>query len=148
MNLRNLTPVCLLIVTVCMTGVLNVRAQTASVTGLVAPMQQQEQQLQQLSVRLKSPANGVTVIVPPSLVVDVASSGIPIQGATVIIYLDGTQICSAITDSSGSYACTVPQLLLPSSISGQPHTWYASASMQGYSTGTSPTWTFIFKTPS
>jgi len=90
-----------------------------------------------LSVSLVSPKNGTILTSSPvTLNVTVADS---IQGATVTIFLDGNKVCSGSTNSSGSFACkhTVTK-------TGGTHSWYAMAAKTGFTSGTSPTWTFTF----
>lgn len=91
----------------------------------------------QLSVSLVSPQNGETVTSSPvKLNVKVANS---VQGATVTIYLDGNQVCSGSTDSTGSYSCQ-PAVTK----TGGAHSWNATASKTGFTDGTSPKWTFTY----
>jgi hypothetical protein len=88
-----------------------------------------------------SPPNGGTVTSSPvTLEAQVTSSGASIQGATVTIYVDGSQACSGGSDSSGYYSCSYPFTQ-----SGHTYSWYASASKSGYNPGTSPTWTFTYQ---
>jgi len=91
----------------------------------------------ELSVSLDSPLNGVTVTSSPiTLNVTVGGS---IHGATVTVFLDGSQICSGSTNSTGSFSCkhTLTK-------TGMTHSWYATAAKTGFTSGTSPTWTFKY----
>ena len=91
----------------------------------------------QLSVSLVSPKNGGTVTSSP-----VTFSGKVagfVSGATVTVYVDGSQACSGSTNASGAFSCKAPVTK-----TGSTHTWYAVATMTGFTSGTSPTWTFTY----
>jgi hypothetical protein len=94
-----------------------------------------------LDVNLVSPADGSTLqISPVELKARVTSGGSSVQGALVRFYVDGGEVGSANSDSSGY-----------SSINYYPstgtHNWYTKAEKSGYTEDTSPTWSFTYSLP-
>jgi len=90
----------------------------------------------QLSVSLVTPINGRIVPYSP-VTLNVTVAGF-VQGATVTVFLDGSQVCSGSSNSNGSFSCKY------STKTGPTHTWYATAAKTGFTSGTSPTWTFTY----
>jgi len=72
----------------------------------------------------------VTITSPTSL-------GSPVQGATVTFVVDGTTKCVTPSSVTGLAVCIFPQALSPAT-----HSWYVTATKTGYTSVTSPTWTY------
>ena len=90
-----------------------------------------------------SPPNGGTVSSSPvtfEAQVGNPNTGSAVQGASVLIWLDGSNVCSGSSDSSGYYSCSY-------SPSQGGHSWYAAASAIGYNPDISPTWSFTYSPP-
>ncbi len=66
-----------------------------------------------------------------------APSTVPVQGALVSVVVDGKNRCNSYSNQYGSasYSCKV-------SVGAGPHEWYVTASMHGYISGKSPTYSF------
>jgi len=110
---------------------------TITLNGPISETAKFQQASGQLTVNLLSPTNGTTVTSSPvAFRLTVAGS---VQGATVTVYVDGSQACSGSTSSTGSFSCK-------SSVTktGGIHSWYATATKTGFTSGTSPTWTFTY----
>jgi len=89
--------------------------------------------LSSLSVMPTLPMNGTVLDSSvTSLQVRVTSNGSPIGNANVKLYVDGSEICSGISISSGYFSCN-HQLT-----AGGVHFWTASANRNGYDTAASP----------
>jgi hypothetical protein len=97
-----------------------------------------------LAVSLVSPSNKTTVPASGSSValkVQVKASGKPVSGATVTIFVNGTQVGTpGTTDSQGYFTYSYTP-----TIQGDTYVWYATATKTSYQTGTSTTWTFKYK---
>jgi hypothetical protein len=65
------------------------------------------------------------------------SNDVPVGSAKVTAFVDGTQKCSGSSSSTGYYTCKY-------TTTAGSHSWYATATKTGYSSGTSPTWTFTY----
>jgi hypothetical protein len=96
-----------------------------------------------LAVSLVSPSNAATIPASASSVVlkvQVKVSGMPVSGATVTIFVNGTQAGTGTSDSQGyfTYSYTLTK-------HGDTYIWYATATKTNYQTGTSTTWTFKYK---
>ena len=109
---------------------------TVTMNGAITETANFKQTGGQLSVSLVSPTNGTTVTSPVTLKVKVAGF---VQGASITIVLDGGQVCSGSTDSTGAFSCKASVTK-----TGLSHSWYATASKTGFTSGTSPTWTFTY----
>lgn len=92
-----------------------------------------------LSVALNSPANGASVATGTTvtLKVTVKGNGLVVQGATVKMFVDGTQVCSTISNSSGVASCS-----FKATKASHTYSWYATATKTGFAKGTSATRTF------
>ncbi len=110
---------------------------TVTINGPITETAAFQQTGGQLSVSLVSPKNGVTLTSSP-VTLKVTIAGF-VQGATVTVFLDGNQVCSGSSDPTGSFSCkfAVNQ-------TGGTHSWYAVASKTGFTSGTSPMWTFTY----
>jgi len=93
-----------------------------------------------LDVTLVNPSNGATVSSPVELRARVTSGGSAIQNALARFYVDSNQVGTSYSDSSG-YA-----YMSYSPVAGG-HNWYVIAEKSGYTTGTSPIWSFTYGGP-
>jgi hypothetical protein len=95
----------------------------------------------QPSMSLTGSPNGVTVSSPVALNVQVISGGGAVRGATVTFNVDGAQVGSGVSDSSGyaSYTYSVS--------SPKTYSWNVRAEAQGYNPATSETWAFTVQSP-
>jgi hypothetical protein len=67
-----------------------------------------------------------------------AASTLPVQRALVSVIVDGKNRCNSYSNQYGwaSYSCRVP-------VGPGSHQWYVTASMHGYISGQSPTYSFF-----
>jgi archaellum component FlaG (FlaF/FlaG flagellin family) len=89
-----------------------------------------------IAVTLIAPSAAAGVFSPVELKVRVTSGYSNVRDATVKFYVDGAEVGST---TSGSYGYAT---YLYSASSPKTYQWYATAEKEGYSIGTSPTWTF------
>jgi hypothetical protein len=114
-----------------------VNPSTLTMNGPITQTGNFQQSSGQLSISLISPKKGIAITSSPvSLSISVANS---VQGASITVFVDGSQICSGSTDSTGSFSCNATV-----SKTGETHSWYAVASKTGFTSDTSPTWTFKY----
>ena len=109
---------------------------TVAINGPITETANFQQTSGQLSITLVSPKNGATVTSSP-VTFNVKVAGF-VSGATVTVYVDGSQACTGST-SAGSFSCKAPVAK-----TGGSHSWYATVSKAGFTPGTSPTWTFTY----
>jgi len=83
------------------------------------------------------PSGGTTPTVPVKLEVQVLAKGIAAPSASVTVFVDFAVKCSGTSSSRGYFTCSY-------TATQATHSWYASASKMGYSSSTSPTWTFTY----
>ncbi len=113
---------------------------TVTMNGQITETANFQQTASQLSVTLVSPKNGRLLVHLQFLRVTVAGnvSGF-VQGATVTVFLDGNQICSGYTNPEGSSS------RYPAPNTRGTHSSYAAAAKNGFTSGTSPTWTLTYE---
>jgi hypothetical protein len=107
-------------------------AQSSTFSLTVSPSPSCQGTLSVAPVSPPSPSNGATVLSSPATFQVLVSSGGVVRDAAVLVYVDGSQVCSGNSDTNGYYSCSYALNQI-----GHTYTWYATASKSGYNLGSS-----------
>lgn len=84
-----------------------------------------------------TPSGGTTSTSAVKLEAQVLSNGAAISSAAVSVFVDGVKKCAGTSSGAGYFTCGY-------TATHATHSWYATASKSGYSSASSPTWTFTY----